>query len=545
MPLLQVLQGAEVNRQYPLLKDKIVIGRSPDCDIVINLGAVSREHAHLIRRENGYYLQDLRSRNKTYINDRPVDPDQPPQPLVHQDKIRICDNVYVYLDPQSEQLKAPPDDDDRSTVKSSVFTRKAAALEAQPVERLRALLEIANNLNRTIDLEALPTRILETLFQVFRQADRGFFIIRDATGKLIPKAIRARRERDESSARFSKTIINKCLDEGIAFLTEDASQDSAFALANSIAEFRIRSAMCAPIMTSEGSAIGVIQLDTQDRMKRFTQDDLQLLVAVCNQAAVAIENAHLHASDVAKQKIEREIELARQVQKTFLPAALPDVPGYSFFAFYQAARAVGGDFYNFVALRDGRWAVAIGDVAGKGIPAALLMARVSGDVRVAVNSISEPAAVVAQLNDWLQQAGLVDRFITFALALLDPQQHVLTIVNAGHQTPLLRRADGRLEPIADGDYSGLALGMVEGFQYRATSTLLNPGDVLVLCTDGVADATNRAGEQFGQERVEAVLRVSSGPAPALGKSLLNAVKAHATAPDQFDDLTLVCLSRDK
>ena len=542
MPFLQVIKGGEPNKKYLLVKDKITIGRSPECDVVINLGAVSREHAHLLKQGDGYVLQDLRSRNKTYINEQPVNPEGPPQPLAHEDRIRICDYVYVYLDP------APPpevvENNNSAMVMSSVLSRSASVLEAQPAERLRALLEISNSLSRTMELDALLPRILETLFQVFRQADRGFFIVRDAEGRILPRAVHTRFQRDQSQARFSKTIINKCLDEGAAFLSEDATQDSTFSLANSVNEFRIRSVMCAPLLRADGTPMGVVQIDTQSRNKRFRQDDLQLLIAVCNQASVAMENASLHASDLAKQKFEREIELAREVQKTFLPAHLPSVPGYNFFAYYRAARAVGGDFYHFVELRDGRWAVAIGDVAGKGIPAALLMARVTGDVRVAVASLDEPTAMVCQLNDWLQQAGLVDRFITFVLVILDPGQHQFTLVNAGHQTPLLRRASGLLEPIGGGEVSGLPLGMMEGFEYQSVTGHLGPGDSLILCTDGVADATSREGEQFGQERVEATLRSATGSAAQIGHTLLRAVQAHATAPDQFDDLTLVCLGRD-
>ncbi|HMP60929.1 MAG TPA: SpoIIE family protein phosphatase [Gemmatales bacterium] len=543
MPFLQVVKGAEPNRKYVLVKDKVVIGRSPDCDVVINLGAVSREHAHLLKdAEGGYVVQDLRSRNRTYVNEHPVDPESP-QRLAHEDRIRICDYVYAFLDPAPVSSSAERIDDG-STVMSSVMSRSASVLEAQPAERLRALLEISNSLSRTIEVESLLPRILETLFQVFRQADRGFFIIRDAEGNIIPKAIRTRRERDEASARFSRTIISKCLDEAAAILSEDASQDSAFALANSVADFRIRSVMCAPLVTADGQALGVIQVDTQDRTKKFTQEDLQLLIAVCNQAAVAMENASLHENLVARQRFEREVELAREVQQTFLPASVPVVPGYNFFAYYQAARAVGGDFYNFVEQRDGRWAIAVGDVAGKGIPAALLMARVTGDIRVAVATLDEPTTMVAHLNNWLQQAGMVDRFVTFVLAILDQHQHKLTLVNAGHQTPVLRRADGRLEEIAAGAEPGLPLGLMEDFEYQSVTTDLGPGDVLVLCTDGIADATNRSGEQFGIDRCMEIFRRTAGPAPALGSALLQAVQAHANAPVQFDDLTLVCIGRD-
>src|SRR5262249_46463695 len=159
----------------------------------------------------------------------------------------------------------------------------------------------------------------------------------------------------------------------------DVLQDKSIALSASISDFRIRSLMCAPLQTADGAVFGVIQVDTQDRVKKFNQDDLQLLAAVGNQAAVAMQNAKLHEDLMVRQKMEREIELAKEVQRCFLPLSVPQAPGYEFFAHYQAARDVGGDFYGFIDTADGRLAVAVADVAGKGIPAALLMARLSGD----------------------------------------------------------------------------------------------------------------------------------------------------------------------
>src|SRR5205807_9432155 len=230
-------------------------------------------------------------------------------------------------------------------------------------------------------------------------------------------------------------------DTGQAILSEDASSDAQFDMSQSIADCKIRSMVVAPLVSRAGApAIGVIQLDTQDRFKKFTQDDLRLLMAVAAQAGVAIENARMHESLVTRAELERDLELAQRVQKSFLPKKFPQAPGYEFFAHYESAQEVGGDYYDFIPLPNNRLGVMIGDVAGKGVPAALLMAKVSSDARFC--ALTEPTLsdAVGKLNDHMQEAGLLDRFVTFSGCVVDLGKHTVSVVNAGHQPPLIYRA---------------------------------------------------------------------------------------------------------
>ena len=541
MPHLRVLKGAKQGEQYPLTKAVTVIGRNPDCDIWVNLGAVSREHAEILQIDGRYFVKDLGSRNKTYVNDKEVDPKSPTL-LQVQDRIRICDFVCTFEDPSI----VPPvahDVDDSGTIMSSVMVRNSNALDSQPAERLRALLEITNRLSSTLEVESLIPMILDQLMSVFRVADRSFFVIR-VDDKFIPKAIKTRRERDEATARFSKTIMNKCLDEARAILSEDALQDEAFAMSASVTDFRIRSVMCAPLLTNTGESLGVIQIDTQDRMRKFTQDDLQFLIAVCNQFALSMMNAHLHEEQLNNLKFQQEIELAKEVQKTFLPSRVPVIEDYEFFAFYKAAREVGGDYFGFIQLPNDRLAIAIGDVAGKGIPAALLMARLSGDVRYSLLAEDDPAKATQRLNDRLQEAGMVDRVITFCLVVLDHAHHQVTIVNAGHVPPLLRLAQGAIVELAAGDLNGLPLGVMEGYEYQAVQYQMNPGDQILLCTDGITDATNQDKQVFGMERLKSRLTEWQIGQSPLGKYILDQVDQHADQAEQFDDITMVTIGRN-
>ncbi|HQR05593.1 MAG TPA: SpoIIE family protein phosphatase [Gemmatales bacterium] len=543
MPFLVVVKGPTVGQRFELKKGTNVIGRNPECDIVLSVSAVSREHAKIIWRNNRFFLEDLKSRNLTILNEIKVEADKP-MPLGPGDKVKICDFLCEYVD-ENIPVVQKSEEEESGTVVSSVQAGPGSVnvLAAQPAERLRLLLEVTNSLSRTVEVVALLPRILEGLFQVFRQADRGFFIVQDAGGQFVPKAIKTRREKDESSARFSKTILKKCMDNAEALLIEDAAQNEQFQLAASISDFKIRSIMAAPLISSDGEVFGIIQVDTQDRNRKFTQDDLQLLMAVANQAAVALDNVKLHENLNLRQKMAREIELAVEVQKCFLPNCVPQEAGYDFFAHYKAAREVGGDFYGFLKMSEGRLALSVGDVAGKGVPAALLMARVSGDVNLAVLSEPDAAHAVMRLNHLFHQAGISDRFVAFLLCILDPATGVVTLVNGGQVPPLLRRADGAVEEYAADDKNGLPLGVMEDFSYEAVKVTLNPGDCLLMCTDGITDANSQKNEQFGKERLLSAMKLANKDAPALGQAVLRSVEQFATAPEQFDDMTLVCLSR--
>ena len=207
-------------------------------------------------------------------------------------------------------------------------------LEVAPSDRLRALLEISTNLSRTLDLEPLLTQIADTLFGVFKQADRCFVIILDESGRPVPKVMKSRRPALDDT-RFSRTIVKKTIDSMQSYLSEDASSDANLGPAASIAEFKIRSVMCVPLANADGRPIGAIQLDTQDRTKKFSLDDLNLLTIVANLASIAIEKARMHEAVLAREKDQKEIELARKVQLGFLPQTLPEVAGYEFYSHYS------------------------------------------------------------------------------------------------------------------------------------------------------------------------------------------------------------------
>ncbi len=555
MPSLQILKAAgqaDEGKIIPLVQNLYRLGRNPDCGIVIPLSSASRYHAQITRVHDRWFIADGEynkdgtlknpSRNKTFLNNQEVP--TTPTPLRNNDKVRICDYIYVYHDDDADD---EPEAGDQTTVEAMLDHSSHMLLEQQPVEKLRNLIEISSNLSKTLELNHLLPKIVDNLFNLFRQADRCFLIQLDETGqKLLPRIVKTRRVQDESNARFSRAIVRNCLEKAQAFLSDDASKEAGLQLSQSVVDFRIRSVMCVPLVAADGKAFGVIQLDTQDRSKKFTQEDLKLLVCVANQAAVAMENAKLHADALSRERVKRDLELAHQVQLSFLPRTVPAVKGYEFGGHYEAASEVGGDYYGFITLSDGRLAVALGDVAGKGVSAALLMAKLSSDTRYSLSTEPDPGRAICKLNDLLYEfLNPMDRFVTLALAVIEPTTHVVTLVNAGHLSPLLfRRGATALVDAVPNKTSGLPLGVLEGYSYESCQLTLEPGDTLVLFTDGVMDATDVRNNQFGLKGVHSsLLQGGHGSAKTLVDRLVKAVHVHATNQSQQDDITLVSVGR--
>jgi serine phosphatase RsbU (regulator of sigma subunit) len=571
MASLVAVKGGNAGQQYTLQAERSSLGRNPDCAVVIAGTSVSREHAHILRVGDRFFIEDNKSRNGTFVNDQQI---ISRTPLRDNDRIRICDFVFRFQDPTSatpasalsDPLTKPlsgastavsakgfaPIDDADDDSPSKPFRPEASIshltssvyIETQPADKLRLLLDIFNNISKTLELEPLLPQIVDNLFQMFKQADRGFIILCE-DNRYIPKVVKTRRANTETTARFSRTIVRHCIETVQAFLSEDAGSDRKIGLSESIVDFKIRSVMCAPLWgQQDGLAFGVIQLDTQDRNKKFTQDDLNLLMGVARQASIALENVKLHHDLILREKLKRDAELARDVQRTFLPSIFPTVPGYEFFAHYEPAQDVGGDYYDFVELSAQRVLVLLGDVAGKGIPAALLMAKLSAEARFCALTVADPAAAISRLNVLLTKAGLIDRFVTLAAALLDPTTHTVTIVNAGHMSPLIyRHATTQLEDAISNEKSGLPLGVVDGFPYDSTQVTLQPGDCLLIYSDGVNEAMDVNNQAFDMKGIRNAVLSGPGSATAVGQRLVKAVKQHSARRSQHDDITLVCVSR--
>ena len=559
MAVLRAMQGPVPGQILPLDRASVTLGRHPACDIVLDSGAVSRQHARILNIDGDFFVEDLHSRNGTYLNGRLV---SQRQPLAENDLLGICDLSFVFYpgapamdetaparrdEPPSQAMMV---DDDRPLDESAIMSKLAVApgstgmrFEVNTEAKLRALIEVSQNLGKALGLAEVLPKLLDSLFSIFLQADRGFIVLRDPrSGKLVPKAVKHRRLDDTQTVRVSRTIVRNVMASKEAILSADAAADARFDMAESIVDFQIRSMICAPMVGGDGQALGVIQLDTLDGRNRFNKDDLELLTSVASQAAFAVENAQLHESAMRDQALKRELAVAHEVQRGFLPAAAPKIPEYDFFDFYEPANQLGGDYYDYVELPGGRMAIVVADVSGKGISASLLMAKLSAETRYCLASETELPQAMARLNRAFCDSGWEDRFVTIVLAVLDPRRHEVTMANAGHLPPLWRHAAGGIEPVGLAE-SGLPLGVDRNAEYAPFALSFAPGDSLILYTDGITEALSAGGELYGGGRLLASLGANANRVGLLGRRILDDVKRFVGSRPQSDDMCLACFGR--
>ncbi|MGW8257321.1 MAG: SpoIIE family protein phosphatase [Thermoguttaceae bacterium] len=562
MAVLSPLQG-DSRENYTLASAVAIFGRHPSCDIVLASGSVSRRHARISNIDGSCYIEDLNSRNGTYLNhqvltDRHL--------LKENDLIGICEFSFVFhlaepgeiADSFVDAAKNTPQqmpaiiDDERDESSSTIMSQlevssvsSGIGLQVNTEAKLHALLEISRNLGRALGLGAVLPKLLDCLFKIFQQADRGFIVLKDRqSGELTPKAVKLREAEDAKTIRISSTIVKNAMSLKQAILSADAAADTRFEKAESIVDFKIRSMICAPLVTSEGEALGVIQIDCLDPRNRFNREDLDVLASVACQAAFAVENAQLHETALREQTLKRDLTLAHQVQRGLLPAAHPIIPHYEFFEFYEPANVLGGDYYDYVELPGGRLAVVLGDVSGKGISAALLMARLSADARYCLASEPTPAAAIAKLNRVFCSSEWEDRFVTLAVAVLAAEANAVTIVNAGHLPPLLCRSKDAIYPVAE-EIANLPLGVDSRAVYEQCTIPLQTEDMLVFYTDGITEAMNAEGALYTHQRLMAQLASEADGVGSVGRRIIDDVRKFVGDRQQSDDMCLVCFGRKK
>ncbi|MEQ8849591.1 SpoIIE family protein phosphatase [Botrimarina sp.] len=568
MALLRTILGLQPGQAFDLPTPTAVIGRSSDCEVALDVAAVSRRHAKVSRDGDHYLIEDLGSRNGTFVNGERI---AAPTPLWPGDRIAICDHEFTFEDPdaphrspmlsglsgETSSLVEMVDDthggapiegssDRLATIQlgGTETTDTGWSMSARPEAKLAALVEISKGIGRAISIDEVLPKLLDSLFKIFTQADRGFVVMRPRPdGPLVPVAVKGRRGELEEQARISRTIVEEAMTGKKAILSADAATDERFGMAESIAQFQIRSMMCCPLIDSEGESIGVIQIDTLNQRSRFTDEDLEVLAAVASQASVAVDNARMHEQMLTQQALQRDLELATRMQRALLPPGPPTVNGYGFFDYYESARQVGGDYYDYVNLPGGRFAVILGDVAGKGVAAAIVMAKLSSDVRFALATEPDLGAAVNYVNRNFAAQGLDDRFVTMIFTVVDPAKSEVQLVNAGHMPPILRRRDGDAEEIYE-EITGLPIGVVDDFQFESATLTLAPGESLTAYTDGFSEAMNANRDLYTTERLLAQVKLAAASVADLGQHVLDDVQKFVDGHDQSDDMCLCVFGRD-
>jgi phosphoserine phosphatase RsbU/P len=559
MAYLTSISGSAFGQRIELDKPRMVMGRHPECEITLDSGAISRQHACITNPGEAFVLEDLQSRNGTFLNGHLI---AEPTRLSEGDLIRICDLEFSFhLEEDSSKLVESDlvtgsssaflmfDDSDDAAGSRAVTgkidiraTGSGSQLTTSSEVRLSALIEITQSLAGSVELEDVLPKVLDTLFRIFVQADRAFVVLKGPNGELIPKWVKTRQPDQAEAFRISRTVMREVMDTRQAILSLDASSDERFEMAHSVADFKIRSMAVAPLLNGRGEPLGAIQMDTLNSRRRFETPDLEILVSVASQAGVAIENAQLHERLVQQRLVEQDLQLAQSVQRAFLPSTQPSVAGYVFHDFYQPAQQIGGDYFDYISLPDGRLAVIVADVVGHGVAAAMLMAKLSAETSFSLASLPDGAQAISLLNKRISALG-VDKFITFLCLILDPNSNRIEIINAGHMVPLWRTTTGKiLEP--GEEQTGVPIGVVDDFEYEKSSIEIVKGEKLLLYTDGINEAPNLNGELFGIPRLQVLLAKNSGSVKQIGSQIVTEVTQFVRGTEQADDMCMVVIGRE-
>jgi serine phosphatase RsbU (regulator of sigma subunit)/pSer/pThr/pTyr-binding forkhead associated (FHA) protein len=569
---------------------RTTIGRSARNDLCVEDPFASRLHAEIRRRGDAFWISDLGSANGTLINGLRL---ATQVQLNDRDIVRIGETEIEY----SERADTAPargrtsilfsNDSSFAPTPEATITagsRSSAAnllssIEAAhrtyiapvpditatkiapsaPVQlavpqddALSVISRVSLTLLSPLSLEETLKQVLDCVFEVL-SADRGYVMLLERVGgkpkdgqavefELVCKAMKSRRQSPtlEQDIQLSQSITEQVLKQGTSVLTSDAQADPRFQERQSIVLGGVRSVMAVPLAV-EGRVSGMIYVDNPYHSNRFTERDLELLRLIASVAAIRIENVSLLEVQQEQKRLANELAVASEIQLRLHPASPPALPGYDMIGVSFPCYEVGGDYFDFIEKRDGRFVVALGDVSGKGTGAALLMSSVHAAVRAHTTTRLSASEVVGEINQYIYDNTPSNRYVTLFYSELDPRSHQMTYINAGHNPPMLVRASGEVTTL---DIGGFPVGITQFCDYREGWVELEPGDVLVIYSDGVTESQNEEGEEFDESRLVEIVQKNRGrTAAGLRDRIDEALAKFVGKAKTVDDLTLVIVKR--
>jgi sigma-B regulation protein RsbU (phosphoserine phosphatase) len=547
IPQLEWVEPSGQRQQFVLQGNLVVIGRRMDSDIVLSHQLVSRRHAQIVRDENRWLLVDLQSTHGTYVNGTPIE------------RHRLISNDRIQLGRTGIELLFVRQPEDRSRLSSGLLESPGVNPSVQrmvdvlpsasgvhsDLEKIASLLDFHYYFGKEFSAEKTFHQILKSALQI-SGAERGFVLRRQAVGFCYALGLDgAGQVLLESDFRTSSSVVEQVTSTGEpVFMTQGISDK--LAEQESIVAMNLRAIACLPLESfpdeSERTITGILYLDSQKYMHSLSGLDQKLLTRLAGEAGNVLEKIQLIESLAEGRRIEQELAVAEETQRTLLPASLPMFSPFQISAFSRATRQLGGDFYDFIPV-DGpevagpALAGMLGDVSGKGIPAALLASLALGALNMQFSTHNSPADVLSRVNNLLFQKIPPNRFVTLFLFQLETDGKG-QYLNAGHNPAyLFRAATGEIEEMPAG---GLPLGMFEEAWYEPVPFELYPGDTLVVYSDGLTDAENAAAQNFGEDRLRALI-IAKAPhgIEALRDAMLNDLNEFTHGAAQNDDITFL------
>jgi sigma-B regulation protein RsbU (phosphoserine phosphatase) len=544
---------------FSISRLRITIGRSARNDLCIPDPFASRVHAEVRHEGDEYVLQDLGSANGTLYNGSVV---EAPIHLTRGGRIQIGETEIFFNDAQFPLSSgATMITDNSSSVPEATIslasTGRTTSGLLEAIEDARTQSDETSRVAQRSDLLALISKISvalldtatlnETLDQIVSMvfqavpADRSMIMMRDEKNPDLKVAVARLRDRagEVGEIRISRSVIDEVVTNGKSVLTSDAQADPRF-MGGTVMLQGVRSVLAVPLGVGE-KVFGIVYADSPLAEGRFTEDHLKVLTTLASVAAIRVQNARLMEQQMERVRLERELQVASEIQQRFQPASAPIVAGYELQGISFPCYEIGGDYYDFIQRDNGKLIVALGDVSGKGPAAALLMSSLHAAVHAHSDTHDSLAKMIGAVNRYLVDSTPANRFVTLFYAELDPKDGSLAFLNAGHNPPLICHAGGTMEQLAAG---GLPLGIMANADFREGKTRLHPGDVLVIYSDGVSEAVNPKGEEFGPTRLyETVSRNLDASAAGIRDRIESALTKFCQGTPAADDITLVICKR--
>ncbi len=525
----------------------VVVGRSSQCEVQITDRSMSRRHARIFRHGDDWFVEDLGSRNGTALNGTTLGGREM---LKDGDVVAVGASTITVMNLDGETAPPPADPFGGQTM----FRPAAELLESsseyaaisaedrdalrQSLERLRLLNEVHQALSRSVTLDELLVLILERAFDHL-QPEEGAVFLRTEDGEYQRAA--SRTLGGAKGGLYSRHLVEEVAEKGLAALVLDTQLDSRFKEAASLMSAGFRSLVAAPLLDPEGS-LGMIVLGSRINVRQFREEDMELLTSLASVAAMRIRNVRLAEEAAERRRLEKEVKLARAIQIALLPSRLPSLDNYSLHAGNLPSQGVSGDFYKVLRRDEERELVLlVADVSGKGIGASLLTGALEALSAAPIDGGAPPDEVCRQVSRLLFERTPPEKFATAFLVVLKLEDGTLTYANAGHNPGLVVRRDGTPEWL---EATGLPVGVLPAVDYTASTVGLEPGDTLVLYTDGITEAMSPAEEEYGPERLlEVCKRHRSDDLEALAEAIENDLESFADGVPFADDRTLVLLRR--
>ncbi|MEP7037106.1 MAG: SpoIIE family protein phosphatase, partial [Acidobacteriota bacterium] len=454
MPQLIIKTSDRPPELFPLSRLRVTIGRSARSDICIPDAFASRLHAEVRKEGDAYWLQDLGSANGTRYNGSHV---SMPIPLVSGGEIQIGETTIIFEDERLKKNTNATLISDHTQALDPSMTISFARQQKSTAEMLESQFSTRNELLGLIGKVGVAllssSGLNDTLNQVASlvfeavPAERCAILLKDEAEKDGMKILVARvRGKDENleEVRISRTVMDEVMNNGKSVLTADAQHDPRYA-SQTMALLGIRSVLAVPLSISEDNVFGIIYADSPTDKSTFSEDHLKILTTLASVASIRVENAQLLEERIERERMERELELATEIQQRFQPSAPPIMNDYEFQGISFSCYEIGGDYYDFITQHDGKMLIALGDVSGKGTAAALLMSSLHASVHAQVAAKTSLHQMVKSINEYLADNIPSNRFITLFIAELDPQTGIINYINAGHNPPLVGRVDGKVE----------------------------------------------------------------------------------------------------